>query len=291
MMVLVAALAAGVTIAGVFTIVVGLQPVTSTGSPGSSLWDALGRRWRGWARQSRLRAGLGLALGLAAALFTGFLPAVVLVPALVLVLPALLGNPPQHEVQLLEALDRWVRVLAASVGTGKSVSDAVHATLVQTPPLLAAHVGDLVWRLDDRWSLREALQQMADEIDSPDADAVLAALILIGERGGVGSATTLAALSDSLQDRLRAMREINAERAKPQIVVRQVTTITLVAIGAGLIVSPGYFAPLRTPMGALIMVVLGLAYLGSLLALRQIATPRRRERILVRATGQVVANA
>lgn len=290
-MAILAALATGLVIAGIFMVIAGLRRVERTGPANSQLATTVGRRWRRLPQAVRLRAGLGLVLGLVVAIFTGFVPAVVLAPALVVILPALLGSQPQPELHLLEALDRWVRVLAASVGTGKSVSDAIHATCVQTPPLLAAPVADLVFRLDDRWSLRDALQQMADEVDSPNADAVLAALILIGERGGVGASTTLDALSDSLHDRLRAMREISAERAKPQVVVRQVTIITLVAIGAGLILSPSYFAPLLTPLGQLLMVVLGLTYLGSLFALRRIATPRRRERILVRTTSRVVANA
>lgn len=287
----VASLAAGMVIAGVFTVVAGLSPVSATVRTSGLLIEGIRRRWLRWPRALRVRAGLGVVGGVVAVALTGFVPALVLVPTLVVILPALLANQPQPELNLLEALDRWIRVLAASVGTGKSVSDAIHATVVQTPPLLTQPVRDLARRLDDRWTLGDALQQMADEVDSPDADAVLAALILIGQRGGVGASVTLDALSDSLQDRLRAMREISAERAKPQVVVRQVTMITLVAIGAGFIFSPSYFAPFRTPLGQLLMVVLGLIYLGSLFALRRIATPRRRERILVRVASREPAHA
>ncbi|MGB3955877.1 MAG: type II secretion system F family protein, partial [Brooklawnia sp.] len=224
-------------------------------------------------------------------LFTGFVPALVLAPALLVVLPELLRNQPLPELELLEALDRWVRVLTASVRTGKSITDAVRSTRPQLPARLVTPVNALVARLDARWPLAEALQQMADEVDSADADAVLAALILVGERGGVGASATLGALSDSLQDRLRAMREISAERAKPMVVVRQVTAITLLALGVGFIVAPSYFAPFNTPLGQVLMVALGCAYLASLAALRRIATPRRRERILVRVAGAEVGHA
>ena len=204
--------------------------------------------WLSWPRERRVRAGAGAALGLLVTLFTGFVPALVLAPALLVVLPELLRNQPLPELELLEALDRWVRVLTASVRTGKSITDAVRSTRPQLPARLVTPVNALVARLDARWALAEALQQMADEVDSADADAVLAALILVGERGGVGASATLGALSDSLQDRLRAMREISAERAKPMVVVRQVTAITLLALGVGFIVAPSYFA-LQHPLG------------------------------------------
>lgn len=284
-------LSAGLLIVGLFMAAAGLLPAGKPSRPASRRVGRWRMAWSSWPRERRIRVGVGVALGLAITLFTGFSPALVLVPALLVMLPELLRNQPQPELELLEALDRWVRVLTASVRTGKSISDALRATRVQVPRRLVTPVTALVARLDGRWPLPEALQQMADDIDSADADAVLAALILVGERGGVGASATLAALSDSLQDRLRAMREISAERAKPMVVVRQVTTITLLALGVGLIVAPGYFTPFSTPLGQLLMVALGCGYLASLAALKQIAAPRRRERILVRIISAEASHA
>lgn len=284
-------LGAGLLIIGLFTMAAGLSSADrprGAASPRVSRWRVV---WLSWPRERRVRAGVGAAVGLLVTLFTGFVPALVLAPALLVLLPELLRNQPQPELELLEALDRWVRVLTASVRTGKSITDALRSTRPQLPARLVAPVNAMVARLDARWPLAEALQQMADEVDSADADAVLAALILVGERGGVGASTTLSALSDSLQDRLRAMREISAERAKPMVVVRQVTAITLLALGVGFIVAPGYFAPFSTPLGQLLMVALGCTYLASLAALKRIATPRRRERILIRVTGAEVGHA
>ncbi len=291
MMAVLVGVGAGLLIIGLFSVVAGLSSADRPRRAASRLVSRWRVVWLSWPRERRVRAGAGVALGLLITLFTGFVPALVLAPALLVVLPELLRNQPQPELELLEALDRWVRVLTASVRTGKSITDAVRSTRPQLPASLVTPVNALVARLDARWPLAEALQQMADEVDSADADAVLAALILVGERGGVGASATLGALSDSLQDRLRAMREISAERAKPMVVVRQVTAITLLALGVGYIVAPGYFAPFNTPLGQVLMVALGCAYLVSLAALRRIATPRRRERILVRVAGAEVGHA
>ncbi len=105
----------------------------------------------------------------------------------------------------------------------------------------------LVARLNDRWRTGDALRAFADDLDTADADAVVAALILSAERGGQGRRATLHELAESIQDRIRALREVEAEREKPRIVVRQVTTITMIVIAAVAVINPGYFAALASP--------------------------------------------
>ena len=230
------------------------------------------------------RAAAWLAIGAGAAAMTGWPLLAVLCPALGIAVPYLLGKPVDHELELLQALDRWVRTLAAILPTGRSIGDAIRVSTRQAPDLLAEPLTLLVQRMDDRWTLPAALHAMADELDSADADAVLAALSLAAERGGTGAQATLTALADAIQDRLRALREIETERAKPRLVVRQVTVITLVVLGGALVFGGSFFEPYRTPLGQVILVVLVAGYLGSLLALRRMALPRPRQRILGRAT-------
>ena len=100
------------------------------------------------------------------------------------------------------------------------------------------------------------------------------------QRGGSGAAATLAALADSIQERLKALREIEAERAKPRIVVKQVTVITVVLLGLAMTFVSSYFEPFTTPLGQVILSALIAAYVVSLLALRRMTLPRRRGRIL-----------
>lgn len=252
--------------------------------PGRSLRRG---RWRLPSCSVQIRGGVGFAAGAVITLITGIVPAVVLLPVMAVMLPDLLGRIPHPDVELLEALDRWVRLLAAAVATGKSVSDAVRSTRAQAPPALAGVITSFLDRLGARWSVRDALLAMADELDAADADAICAALVLISERGGVGASTTLDALAANIQARLRALREINAERAKPQVVVRQVTLITLCGLVLVMVMSPGYFHPYTTPLGQLLGLGLGACYLGSLVMLRRLALPPRRARILVVSRSEV----
>lgn len=264
----------------------------------SRTWPArTGRRetaLQTWARLTRRPAGsaglrrdlillASVLAGVVTAMITGWVMALVVAPLLALGLPYLLVLPKARDVDLLEALDRWIRALVASMSTGRSVTDAVRVSRRTAPPLLSRDVGQLVDRLNGRWDTAEALRSFADGLDSADADGVVAALILASRRGATGASQTLAALADSIQDQLKGRRSIETERAKPYVVVRQVTIISLVTLAAMFVLSPSFFAGYASPLGQLILSVLVVAYLGSLILLRRRARQPARERLLVGA--------
>lgn len=274
-----AGLSAAAAIGGLFALVIGLIP-REVAPARASRSGRLSHLWTRASRVQKLVAVLATAIAVTIFVFTGWVAALIIIPLGGIMLPALLIEPKNHDIELLEALDRWVRALTASLPTGKSLSDAIRSTMQQVPPLLAPAVQTLVARVHERWRLREALLAMADELGSADADAVIAALIIASDRGGQGAASTLTALSDNVQHRLVSAREIEAERAKPRIVVRQVTLITLAAISVALVLGRGYFEPFTTSLGQIIVLALTVAYLGSLWGLTRLSVPRARDRIL-----------
>lgn len=270
------------TVAGLVLLVLGLTPRVAPLSTGSStsLWTkrrphlvALGRRWG-------LRVALAVAGGIVIAVVTSWPIMIVLIPGAGLGLPLLLGQSASSEVELLQSLDRWIRGLTATLPTGKSITDAIRLSVKQAPAQLTPHIELLIARLDDRWTAKQALFAMADDLSSADADAVLASLGLAAQRGGTGASATLSALADSIQDRLRALRDIEAERAKPRIVVRQVTIITATVLGAALIFGRSFFEPYSSPLGQMLLGLLLSLYVGSLVMLRRMTMPRPRQRIL-----------
>ncbi len=112
---------------------------------------------------------------------------------------------------------------------------------------------------------------MADELNAADADASWPRSPSPPRTGARGR--TLAALTDNIQARLRALREVAAERAKPRAVVRQVTGITVGVLAITLATNPAFFAPYATPMGSLAAACLVSAYLGCLAILRRKTVP------------------
>ncbi len=248
-----------------------------------SAWVRLTRRPPGpQGRRRDLLLLVSTVAGVAVAALSGWVVAVVVAPLLTLGLPYLLSLPQARDIELLEALDRWVRGLAATLSTGRSVADSIRLSRRTAPPAIAAEVGMLVTRLDNRWDTHEALQRFADDLDSADADPVVAALILASNRGAVGASTTLRELAESIQDQLKGRRLIETERSKPYVVVRQVTVITLVTLVAIFALSPGFFAAYRTPVGQVVLSVLIVAYISSLVLLRRRAQQPPRDRVLVR---------
>lgn len=231
-------------------------------------------------RRTLLSVLLGVALGLVLMYATGWPLLVLLVPAALVGVPRLLSDPPQDNIRLLEALDRWVRGMLAQMSTGRSITDALRASARQSPTGLGDPLALLVRRLDDRWTTPQALQAMADELASADADAVLAALVLSAQRGGTGASVTLYALAEAIQERLRALREIEAERAKPRVVVRQVSFISGITLAAFVLLSPGFFAPYGTPLGQVILAILLALYVLAVWTMRRMTLARSRERIL-----------
>ncbi len=282
---LLAAVCGVLIVGGGIAIVAGFHsPPPNATASSTSLWRKLVDSGTGRAIRRRWwQLALALAAGLVTAALVGWPLLAVLVPIVTFGLPMVLSAPSNRDVAVLEALDRWIRTLSSLLPTGRSITDAIRVSVGQAPALLAPSLRLLIVRLDDRWTVGQALLNLADELDSADADAVIAALSLAAERGGTGATATLAALADSIQDRLRALREIETERAKPRIVVRQVTVITLVVLSLALLFGGSFFAPYGSGLGQVLLTALVLAYLGSLLLLRRLTLPRPRQRILRRA--------
>ena len=250
-------------------------------SPGQ-LWARITRRPVGRAGRRRdLILLASMIMGSVVAILTGWLILIVVLPALALGLPYLLILPKQRDIELLGALDRWVRSLAATLATGKSITDAIRISRRTAPTLIADEINMLVARLNNRWETRDALMRFADAIDSPDADGVVAALILASSRGANGASVTLQALADSIQAQLKGRRAVEVERSKPYVVVRQVTIISLSTLVLVFVASPTFFAPYRTPLGQALLSVLLISYVGSLLLMRRKAQQPARHRILI----------
>jgi tight adherence protein B len=256
---------------------------------GSRRAESVGELWARITRRPQGRRGrhrdvillLSMITGFVVALLTGWLILIVVLPVLALGLPYLLILPKPRDIELLEALDRWVRSLETTLATGKSITDAIRISRRTAPPLIVDEVNLLVIRLNNRWGTRDALMRFADAIDSPDADGVVAALILASSRGANGAAVTLQALADSIQAQLKGRRAIEVERSKPYVVVRQVTVISLSTLLLVFILSPSFFAPYRTPLGQAMLSVLLIIYLASLLLMRRKARQPDRPRLLV----------
>lgn len=291
---LVAPLVGILAVCGVAAIVVGTRPApegsTTRAQPPMSLsqrWARLTRRPPGAAgRRQDMLLALGLAAGIVGFLMTRWVALIVLVPAGMLILPKLLGQAAPTDLPLLTALDRWVRTVAATMSGGTDVVDTIRRNQASSPPLIAEEVAALVDRFNAGWPTAAAFHRFADDLDSPEADAVIASLAMAANHS-TGVTDNLAAIAESIQDRIKSLRAVETERARPRQTARMVTIITLVMIVGATVLGGGYFDALATPLGQLIVAVLAVGYVGSLLIMYRSTVPRRRERIYTTPTEVV----
>lgn len=274
MNVLIPSLAGGLIALGVFGVIVGLQPTAMPPRPA-----ARGRRPQLAARTRNLLL-LGLALGVLGWALTGWVLALVIAPAAVLGLPALLSPPPAAtQISRLEAMEEWTRSLSGVLTVGIGLEQALVATLRSTPAPINPEVSRLVARLRARWDTETALRAFADELDDATGDLIAANLILGARRRGAGLASVLEGLAESVAADVRARRQVEADRAKPRATARWVTLIST-SVLVVLALSGGYVEPYGSPIGQVILVVLLSAYVATLVWMRRMATGKPLPRFL-----------
>ncbi len=265
------ALAGALIVAGIIGVAVGLRPAPprmpapTKPRPGAGRVASLSRR-------TRILLLAGTAAGLLVAVLTGWVVAVLVVPAAAAGLPVLLSAPPAAaKIGRLEAMEEWTRSLSGVLTAGVGLEQALIATLRSTPDPIRAEVTKLASRLRARWSTEDALRAFADDLDDATGDVIAANLILGARRRGTGLASVLDALAESVAADVRARREIEADRAKPRATARWVTIITVTVL-AFLSLTGDYIAPFGTPLGQVLLAALLSLYVATLVWMRRMAT-------------------
>jgi Flp pilus assembly protein TadB len=273
---LIPALAGALMVAGLIGVAVGLRP-----SPAPSPRPTRRARLRRWqvSRRTQVLLLAGLLAGGAIALLTGWLAAVLVVPAAAAGLPVLLAAPPRTQLDRLEAMEEWTRSLAGVLTVGVGLEEALVATLRSTPEPIRPEVGQLVARLRARWSTEAALRGFADQLDDATGDLIAAQLILAARRRGPGLASVLNSLAESVAAEVRIRRQVEADRAKPRTTARWVTLITVAAL-AVLGLTGRYIAPYGTPVGQLLLVALLGLYVAVLVWMRRMVAGRPLPRFI-----------
>jgi len=272
--VLVPALAGALVVGGLIALVVGLRPSPVVERPSRP------RQVRTIAKQTRMLLLGGFAAGVVAFLVTGWVLALLVVPAAFVGLPILLSSSSAAQrIERLEAMEEWTRSLAGVLTVGVGLEQALVATLRSTPAAISPEVTRLVARLRARWVTEDALRAFADELDDATGDLVAANLILGARRRGAGLASVLEGLAESVAADVRARRQVEADRAKPRATARWVTLIS-VGVLVILAVSGTYVKPYQSPLGQVILVALLAMYVATLIWMKRMAIGRAMPRFL-----------
>lgn len=221
---------------------------------------------------------------------TGWPVAAPITAAAVLGLPQVLSPPsPRRAIALQEALTSWTRRLSDLLAAGADgLQHALARAATTAPEPLAGPAARLVERMRTEGT-EPALRAFAAELNDPQVDAVVLALLLRTRAGGRGLTSVLAAHAHALSSEAAARRGIEADRASSRTTVRCLVGIT-VALVAGLLVFAGnYLAPLNTPTGQGVLLVAALIAAGSLAWMRHLTSATSSSRYLAPSTPDAAA--
>lgn len=277
---LIPALGGAVFVAGGIGLVVG-PPPKLPGTPASSRSAHV----PGWItrmpRRTRIRALVALLLGLVIAVLTGFVLAVVALPAAALGLPFLLSPAKgDSSPERLQALEEWSRGLSGRLTIGMGLDSALKRSLSTAPEEIRPEVTRLVNRLWSGWDTDRALRVFADELNDEVGDFIAMNLVLAATNSGPGLAPTLDGIAESVAATVRARRSVAADQQKPRTTASVVTVISI-AVLAYMFLNGSYVQPYTTALGQAILLVLGSAYVGILLWMRSMSKPPKTTRLLV----------
>lgn len=241
---------------------------------------ALARRLAATSGRTRLVLAVSVGGGLLLALLTGWVAAVVILPAAALGLPYLLAAPPTAAtIRRLEAMEEWTRNLAGVLSAGVGLEQAVTATLRSTPEAIKPEVTALVARLRARWDTEQALRAFADDLDDVTGDLIVANLILAAQRRNRSLANALQGVAESVSEDVTSRRKVEAGRAKPRGSARLVTMFST-GVLVWLAFTGDYVAPYGTPLGQVLLVGLLTAYAAGLLWMRKMTEGKPLPRFL-----------
>jgi Flp pilus assembly protein TadB len=237
-----------------------------------------------WLQRAGQRLAIALLVGIACGVLTGWPVAGAATAVLIYFWNHLFGGLSSERLgmQRVEALAMWTESLRDTIAGAVGLEQAIPSAARSAGPLLAPQLDLLIDRLRGRMSLSDGLHMLADDIDDPSADIIVAALILNAKLRGPGLRDVLTALAQSAREevdmRQRVMAQRSGTRRSVQIIVGSVAIIVLgVAI-----FDPRYVRPYGTAQGQAVLLVVMLLFAAGFYWLRKLADVKTPDRFLVR---------
>ncbi|MFB7356128.1 type II secretion system F family protein [Streptomyces gardneri] len=227
--------------------------------------EAWQRRWR------HLLTAAGIAALLVWA-WTGWPVHGLLTGAAVIGLPFILnpGTAAQTRIDRLEALGQWLNHLAGVHQAGISLPQTIRASAKAAPAPIAINVQALAERLRTGMEADDAFALFADELADGVADHVVLLFQTHAVYKGPGLSDALEALAITIHQQAADARDVEADRAKVRKSSRMVSAIICVVV-TGCMLNPAWSGWYQSPLGQIVLAVLGGAFAYTLRWLRKIA--------------------
>jgi hypothetical protein len=180
-------------------------------------------------------------------------------------------------IERTEALATWAEMLRDATGTPRGIEGVLVTTASSAPIPIRGIVTRFAERLTYQ-PLDLALPDLADELDHPLGDQIVASIGLSATSGAREIRAVLDDLAAAARDEARMLRRLEVSRQRPRSDMRQVVAIVAAVIGALSLVGRDYLQPYSSLGGQLVLTVAGVLWIGGfawMARLGRIEPPRR----------------
>lgn len=244
---------------------------------GPNLVERLGRRTL-----------LALGVGLVVLVGTSWPVAAVAAGALVLAGPTLFGGArlERESTARIEGLAAWTESLRDTIAGAVGLEQAIPATVYAASPAIRPQLRMMVDRLRVRVPLPVVLQRLADDLDDPSADLIVAALILNAKLRGPGLRQVLTSLSEAARAELDMRQRVAAGRSATRRSAQIVMVFSVLVIVLLTVLNPSYVEPYTSVQGQLVLLVVVACFAGGFLWMKRLSGVDVPGRFLVATAGR-----
>ncbi|HEY5051037.1 MAG TPA: type II secretion system F family protein [Acidothermaceae bacterium] len=218
------------------------------------------------------RVGITVAAVVAAAVISRWPVAALGAGALAWYWPRLVGlsSGDRQTIARLDALATWTESLRHTVAGAIGLEQAIPATAFACAPAIRPHLLRLAGQMQARVPMAVALRSLADDLNDPSADLVVAALRLSAQLRGPGLRETLSALATSARAELEMRQKVEAGRKTLRRGAAIIAGVTVVFAGGLTLFNGRYLRPYNSLTGQLMLAVVcavfgvGFGWLGKL---------------------------
>ena len=213
-------------------------------------------------RRGLIRLGAAIAAGVVAGLATGWLVGAVLAGLACWALPRLLGRDPEqaHRIACVDAIATWTEMLRDTLSAASGLEQAILATAPLAPIPIRGHVTELAARLENGERLAPSLRRLADQLDDPIGDLVIAALVKAAEQQARRLGDLLGALAHTAREQVSMRLRVEAGRARTRTSVRVIVGTTLTFAVAMVLLNRSYLSAFDSATGQVVLLGIGMLF-------------------------------
>ncbi|MEU6351104.1 type II secretion system F family protein [Streptomyces sp. NPDC047072] len=188
-------------------------------------------------------------------------------------LPRILGSGTgqRDRTARIEGIAGWTEMLRDTLAAAAGLEQTITATASAAPEAVRPQIAELAQRLEHGERLKPALRHLADDLDEPTADLVIAALILASEHQARQLALLLGELAATARSQVEMHHRVEASRARTRTTMRVVVITTLTFAGALILFNPQFLTPYDSVTGQLVLLLIGVLFTVAFAWLRRMA--------------------